>query len=482
LATKKSSPSLSQHSGRGARKHERRNGYPDARPRFAMVLSGGGARGAYEAGVIHYLRTQLPPELGESPLFQLYCGTSVGAINCAFMAATAHDPVYQGKHIWKLWNSLTSKDIYYTDTQALFTFLAKTGYFAATNMLGLYRLLEKRYGTLGPFTFKSVLDTTPFVFYLRRNISWFNIHKNINSRIIDAFTISATHINTGLPAIFVEKHPDVHFREGGIHPIFTSLSPKHILASAALPIIFPLIRINQQYFGDGSLRQNTPISPAIQLGADHLFIIALRPPSAAVPIPSEPMADLQMPQVLAPQPPLGTLAGQLLNSIFLDKLDYDLNQLQRINYLIRDMEQIFGNDALERINRHRREMMVPGKVIHEMRKVRPFTIQPTENLGKVAAQSLRKIIASSRAVSPMHRFFGNLLEDSPHGENDLVSYLMFEKEYIETLLDLGYQDAKREHDHLVEFFSCLPLSHERRANHHPPFPFYPEEEVLGSEE
>jgi len=428
--------------------------FPDGRrARFALVLSGGGARGAYEAGVIHYIRTRLPTEIAHSPMFQIFCGTSVGAINSAYMASTAHEPAYQGLRIKKLWQELSSDDIYYADTQALLGFLIKSGFFMGTNFFGLSSLLESKYGRISAFPFKSILDTTPFVNYMRRNISWGCMHRNIQQGIVDAVTVSTTHISTGKPAVFMESHPDVEFRKGGVDPILCQLSPKHILASAALPIFFPLIRINQEYYGDGSLRQNTPMSPAIQLGADHIFLISLRKKTVAQPHHREK-------PIIALEPAVGDLAGQLLNSIFLDKLEYDLNQLRRINYLIRDLESIYGPDLLEKLNALRKKKDVPGKVIHETKKIIPFVIQPSERMGAIAAHALKKIVSTRKKVSPLHRFFSRVVEGTPDGENDLVSYFMFEREYLETLLDLGFQDAAKEHDNLVKFFSGQPLSSE----------------------
>ena len=132
------------------------------KPTFALILSGGGARGAYEAGVIYYIRTQLPKEIAESTLFKIFCGTSVGAINSTHMAATAADPLYQGAYLRKLWMELTAEDIYFADTRALTGFLVKSGFFMATNFFGLNRILG-RVDPHATFPFRSILDTTPFI-------------------------------------------------------------------------------------------------------------------------------------------------------------------------------------------------------------------------------------------------------------------------------------------------------------------------------
>jgi NTE family protein len=417
-------------------------------PQTALVLSGGGARGAYEAGVMHYLRTRLPKELAEAPLFQIYCGTSVGAINSTFLASTAADPVYQGVRLRALWRDLRDHDIYRTDAHALAGFLIRSGYFTAANFLGLYRLIERRLGAVRSFPFKGVLDTTPFVHYLRRNIYWREIHRNIARGDIAAVTITATHMMSGRTVVFVEKRDTLEFRAGDAIPVFGPVSAKHVLGSAAVPVIFPLIRIGNEYFGDGSLRQNTPLHPAVQLGATRVLIVSLQkmpPPRGDAP-PALPQSGAE--------PTLGDISGQLLNSLFLDKLDFDLQQLRRGNYLLGDLEAVFGPDALERMNTYRAALNRPGVRIPPLRRVRSFAIRPSQDIGAMAAKHLRRVLRDQPVLSPVQRFFQKVMEGSPDESNDFISYLLFDKGYLEELIDLGYSDTERDHEHIVRFFSA----------------------------
>jgi NTE family protein len=414
------------------------------------VLSGGGARGAYEAGVIAYIREKLPPELALQPLFRVYSGTSVGAINTAFLASAAHDPALQGRRLRGLWETLSTSDIYEADTRALTGFIVKTGLFMATNFFGLKQLLQSGRGG-ATFPFRSVLDTTPFISYLQRNVDWAQIHRNVERGVIDGISISATHMHTGQLALFVEKHPDVTYREGGYFPIVCTLSPKHILASAAIPLIFPIIRINRQFYGDGSLKQSTPMSPAIHLGADRLLVISMHLQQQHRPIP------VMAPNEVEEEPAMADIFGRLLNSVFLDKLDYDLTQMQRINYLIKDVQKAFGTTALDAINKRRSEMKVPGKDIHPIRPVQPFVIRPSADIGAIAFEHFDLLLRRRETLTPVQRFFSRMVEGGSVGHNDFISYLMFERDYLNTLIDLGFEDARRSHDHLVRFLSGQPM-------------------------
>ena len=422
--------------------------------KFALVLSGGGARGAYEAGVMYYLRTKMPKEIAESDLFKIYSGTSVGAINTAFLSATAEDPLYQGAELRKLWQGLRDKDIYRTDYQALTGFLVRSGFFMASQFFGLGHMLEKKLDPGAdhpPFPFKSILDTTPFVYFLRRNVAWDKIHRNIQRGILDAATISATHMMSGQLALFVEKNERLEYRRGGPQPTFCSLSPKHVLASAAIPLVFPIIRINREFYGDGSLRQNTPMSPAIHMGANRILVISTHYHKAHRPAPGSPLS------AYTSEPALGDILGTLLDSLFMDKLEYDLEQMKRINYLIDDFEDLFGADALDKVNKRRSKIKGLGKEIHEMNRIVPFVISPSQDIGTLASQHFQRLLSSREKLTPMQKFFSRVVEGTPDDHNDLVSYLLFDGDYLEDLLQLGFEDAAREHDHLVNFFSGLPI-------------------------
>ena len=284
---------------------------------------------------------------------------------------------------------------------------------------------------------------------MRRSVSFAQIHRNISRRLIDALTISASHLHSGDLALFVEKHPDVNYSAGGNPPLFCNISPRHVLASAAIPIIFPSIRINRQFFADGGMRQNTPVSPAIHLGADRLLVISLRNKSI------EHRFTLERSAAPEPEPKISNILGHLLNTIFLDKIDYDLDQMRRINFLIKDVEEEFGSEALDSINKKRLARRIANKEVTAIRPVVPFVISPSEDIGVIAADLFEKVLRNRNRLNPVHRFFANVVE--AEGDNDFMSYLLFEPEYLKVLVQLGFEDAKKEHDHLTNFFLDLPL-------------------------
>ena len=402
------------------------------RKKLALVLSGGGARGAYEAGIIHYIRTMLPKSLCGRP-FDIQCGASVGAINTSFMAATAHDPAYQGRAIYELWESVREENIYRRDKKALWNFVAKSS-------KGIVSKFVRGEGMGNHFN--GFLDTSPFLPFITEIIPWNMISKNIKSGLIQAVSIVATNVFTGRMELFIEKHPSVEYT-GEHRTHITRVEPLHAMASAAIPIVFPTIMVDGIAYTDGGLRLNTPMSPAIQLGADALLVIGLHhraKPGEKIPFHGRKGEPAAMGQVL----------GRVMNSIFLDRIQYDLEQLERINRIIDWVETVYGKDALDKVNRMLIRKKIRGDVANRgLKRLSVIRIRPSEDIGEIFSECYLR--GKDKHFTSFEKFLVRFLDIHPESGVDFLSYLAFMPEYLKRLLDLGFEDARRHHDELKGF-------------------------------
>lgn len=399
---------------------------------LALVLSGGGARGAYEAGVLHYFRTMLPKRLREMP-FPIQSGSSVGAINTCFLASTAADPQEQGRRIVDLWKGLRTDNIYQRNTEALTKFLGATVGGILMNLVrpGYFKKQRKT-----DHHFISLFNTKPFRKYLQKTIPWENIPKNVEQGLIESISIVATRMRTGVPEIFLQKGRPYYYR-GELEIREVDLAPEHAMASAAIPLIFSSVLIGDHVYVDGSVRLNTPLSPAIQLGARRIVIIS---PHSAKSFEATPQTfkDSVTP------PSLGEHLGKLFNAFFQDRLKYDISQLHRIDRLIDASEKVYGPNYLDPVNK----LLGPH---HALFKIDYLEISPSVSLPTIFAEWFRSAGRPKWHLSFMERFFMRLLDISPAFSHDLLSYLTFEKDYLARLVDVGFEDAKAQHDKICAF-------------------------------
>jgi NTE family protein len=404
-------------------------------PLTALVLSGGGARGAYEAGVIKYIRDELPPKVRAHARFEIICGTSVGAINGCFMAANAHNPELQGRALAQVWERLRIEGVY------------KVGWRELSN-LPRFIFGSRGRGQLdqvvGPGRLGGLLNTAPMEQLIRRGMRWHHIPRNLEMGDLHALAVNATHIASG------KTHSFVQLAGGGLPPWSTdpqvearavTIGPQHPLASAAIPWIFPAVDIDGEVYCDGGLKLNTPISPAIRLGADRLLVIGLQHQESELEI-KEHTADR-----IDHFPSAPFLLGKILNALLLDKTGYDLNRLERFNALREAGEQAFGGQFEEAL----------GNVMRPMRgapyrKVKALMIQPSEDIAEVASKHARLGSVASRAggvVGPLIR----RIAEQGESEGDLLSYLLFDGEYASDLVRLGMRDADGKRQELIDFFA-----------------------------
>lgn len=399
-----------------------------------MVLSGGGARGAYEAGIIHYIRTALPSSV-RNRHFDIHCGSSVGAINSCFMAATADDLAYQGKMSREIWENLRADQIFRRDTIALFDFLTKGGKGILLNMIrGSW--LKK-----GTTHFEGFLNTSPFLPFLEKAIPWEKITKNIDSGLIQALSVSATNVFTGRFELFIQKNPEVEYT-GEYITHFTKIQPIHAKASAAIPIIFPTVLIDGIAYTDGGLRLNTPMSPAIQLGADAIFMIGLHHRGTGEKIPSH--------GIHGHQPSLGQVLSRVMNSIFLDRTQYDMEQLERINRIIDWGEELYGKNFMTDLNAMLQKKNIRGDIANRgLKRLKVFRIRPSEDIGELFSHIFQR--HRDKHFTLFEKFMLRFLDVDPTGGIDFLSYIGFIPEYLKKLLELGFEDAKSNRQAIIEF-------------------------------
>jgi NTE family protein len=401
------------------------------------VFSGGGARGAYEAGVVRYLVEELPRRLGHPVRFDILCGTSVGAIHACYLAATAHLDGSRGAKLVDFWTSMKLEEILPLSMRDLLSLPRR--------LLGLRRTAERMRSGEAPERLYGLLNTTSLEKLVMRAIPWRFIRTNVREGLVSAVCIAATQIGTGNVVVFIEsRDPEVPrwTRDPTIVPRPTRLLPTHALASAAIPVLFPAVRVASTYYADGGLRLNTPLAPALRMGADRVLVVALRPsPQLAR---EAALTEQRVDHYGSPV----FLFGKVLNALLLDHLDTDLARMRVMNEILLDGEKAFGPGFTERIN-----AVAERERGQRFRRIDDVVVRPSADLGRLAGQILRNI-STTRDRSPLIRLAArNLGGDGPHAESDLLSYLLFDGEFLAPLAELGYSDARSQEEELARFFT-----------------------------
>lgn len=401
------------------------------------MLSGGGARGAYEAGVLRYVLDELPKRLGHPPRFDVVCGTSVGAIHACFLAATAHQAEGRGERLASVWQSFRLADVLPVSTRDLFHLPRR--------LLGLGRVrAELRSGGL-PARLYGLLDTSSLETIVRSAIPWRNIRTNLKSGHLDAVCVAATEIATGNVVCFVERRDrrlPPWSRDATIVSRPARLLSEHALASATIPMLFPAVRIGSAYYADGGLRMNTPLSPAVHLGADRVLVIARRAGLA-----ESREARLASSRVSEYGNPI-FLFGKVLNALLLDHIDTDLSRMRVLNELIGEGEKAFGPDFLERVN-----AVATESQRHSYRRIDDLVIRPSADVGLLAGNVLDARRAAGKLTPLLRLFLRSISASGVPSEADLLSYLLFDEDYARPMIELGMADARARESDLVRFFS-----------------------------
>ncbi|MFQ5513519.1 MAG: patatin-like phospholipase family protein [Myxococcota bacterium] len=405
-------------------------------PRRAIVLSGGGARGAYEAGVLSYVFEELPARLGFMPRLDVYAGTSVGAVHCCFLAAHADELSEGVRALAGLWRRMSFSTVYRFGVGDAFNF-SRT---LVGSLLGRSVHAEEH-----PDRIHGLLNTTPLEQLVVRQIPWRRLRRNLRSKVLDSLCVSTTEIATGRTVTFIDnREREVGAWTGDPMVVARSarIGPDHALASAAIPVLFPAVKVRGTYFCDGSLRQYSPLSPALRLRCNRILSIGLR---RAVPRePDEKLREARIEKFRS----AGFMFGKILNTLLIDRLDHDILQMRLLNRLLLAGLDLSGPEFLARVNRD-----LARERGFDLRVVQDCLIRPSEDIGMIAAEHVRSMRRSRSASWMGGMAFRVLTRGAPEGEADLMSYLLFDGEYASSLIELGRADAARAEDELVRFFS-----------------------------
>ena len=373
------------------------------KPKTGLIMTGGGARAAYQVGVLKAVADILPRR-ASSP-FQVICGTSAGAINATALATHAYDFRKSVQRLSIIWANFHADQVFRTDAVGILR--TSLNWFLALMSLGMSHHSRALY----------LLDRGPLKRLLERYIRTEDIQFSIDKGYLHALSVTAAGYTSHQSISFFHGHPDLEswkrFRRLGVR---TEIGVNHLMASSAIPFVFPPQKIHREYFGDGSMRQVAPISPALHLGANRLLVIGNH------------MHRQEPQRTRESRPPtIGQIAGHVLDSIFLDSLDSDIERLKRIN------------DTVNLIPEKQRD-----KHSFPLRHIETLVISPSQDIGELAEEYTDQL---PRSIRLLLRGIGAYRSDG----SDLISYLLFERAYTRRLIELGYHDTMEKKHELLQF-------------------------------
>lgn len=370
--------------------------------RTALILTGGGARAGYQVGVLKAIR-ELLPQAQHNP-FPILCGTSAGALNAASMAVWAEDFGAGVDNLVQVWENFSAHQVYRADPAGIG--------FAGARWLSTLAL-----GWMTRRAPRSLLDNSPLRRLLGDSLDFGRIARAIDSGALHSISITCSGYSSGQSVSFFQGRSGVEgWRRSQRIGAPAAITLDHLMASSAIPFIFPAVHLNREWFGDGSMRQVAPVSPAIHLGADKILVIG-----------AGRLADENARPVGSTYPSLAQIAGHALSSIFLDSMSVDLERMSRINRTL----ALLPESA-------RRENAVA------LRPIDVLVIAPSQRLDHLAARHAR---ALPWAVRTLLRGVGAMNQNG----GALTSYLLFEQPYTRALIELGYADTMARRGEVLQF-------------------------------
>lgn len=373
----------------------------------ALVLSGGGARGAYQVGVLQGLSEILKKEKIKPP-FRILSGTSAGAINTAKLASTQTDFHTAVDELIQIWTHIKTDQVFKADIMSI-------------NKIGLSSLLggkQKR--------FNSVLDTTPLRNLIEKNCDFSLVQANLDKGLFDTVIITANNYSRNSAVSFIQtaarvNETKIKWKEVRRRAVYAEMKSDHILASSSIPMLFPPIQINGEPYGDGCVRNSTPCSPSIRMGANKLLVIGVR---------SNSTTEKQMREEtkLIHEVSMVRILNTLLNAVMLDSVEQDVQRIQRLNEL--HDEAVASNKSFKAT---------------KLRKIPAICISPSQDIGEIARHKAHHI---PRILRMTINAFGELDEAS-----ELLSYLLFDADFCKSLISMGYEDCLKQKNEILNFLN-----------------------------
>jgi NTE family protein len=384
---------------------------PPSRGPTALVLGGGGARGAYQAGVVRAIARH-HPDLD----LPILTGISAGAINAAFLAAHTGTFATATAELANIWLSLTPEAVYRVDASTLLLNVIRSG----------WRLVSGGIGSAKEPT-RGLVDTAPLFEFLRDvfstddRASMSGIDANIERGRLEAIALSATSYSTGQSVTWVQGKDISLWQRPHRRSALARLTVDHVMASAALPLLFPAVHVDGEWYGDGGIGLTAPLSPALHLGAARILTISTRHPRSR--------AEADVSQITGYPPPAQVL-GVLYNAVFLDVIDQDILRLELINRMLHEL---------------------PEEKRNGMRHVEILVLRPSRDLGKMARQFEPRLPKAFRFLT---RGLGTRETTSP----DFLSLVMFQRDYLQALVELGERDAESQMGRIDAFLDRVVVT------------------------
>lgn len=376
------------------------------------MLSGGGVRGAYEVGAVKGIVEILGLKSRDECPFKVFTGTSVGAINATYLSAFADQGDMEIDGLIETWCSLKVSDYIQLDV-----------------LRGLGSNRKQRDNK------NALIDANPLAKLIETKIPFGRLHANRRNGVVKGLVVAALDITKGKTTMFAQISDDWTFRPSNDpfrNALLTNIELEHVLASAALPFIFPLRKIGNQYYCDGGVRYNTPIAPAIRCKVDKIVIIpALRGPKGS-----------REEEIIGAYPNLTFVVGKLFNALLADPLEKDLAIVSRFNRLVEVLDSALTEEERERVN----ELFLETRG-HEYRHLETLTIRPSKDIGVLAGNRIKEGIGGA-----MGWFLKQVLKRTGSDEADWASYVLFDGGFASQVIEMGRKDAWDMKEQILSFF------------------------------